>query len=616
MKPSPVRQEEAGPGLRRRVVEKEPGMRPTAAPAPLLFVLLAISLFPALAAAQQDPVKDFCRRFGHQTAVVDNKLYIYGGLINWNPISSFPNNYTNTWLLYQDLSTTSKSDMPQLYANLSKNGSVPSTAGGALWADSVNKRFYLFGGEHRSEPPMPFNLYGYDIINNQWDSFGPPRTGGTFSKVSYGAGVSVDTRGEAYYYGGWLSNASVPGWGTGPPVATTGLVKYTMDQNSWANITGPDDTRRAEGSLHYIPAGDGGMLVYFGGVQDPYANGTTTGQPMDQIFIYDVLSGKWYTQKATGKVPEMRRRFCADVTWAQDQSSYNIYMYGGANIPGELGAGFDDLYVLTIPTFTWVKMYPSDLNKTGSYPHHSLSCNMAPGRAQMLIIGGQFPLSQDCDAFEQWGTHNVDLGKQNRAKNIWYAYQPNKTTYVVPEEIIAVVGGNGNGSATKTTPLNGFDNDDVHLLITLKADIPVRTPTRVVTTDTSAPVKVLSTGAIVGIAVGAGVLIIALAMGCGFLILQSYPPQQAYFPEGMTMTLSHQPQYDAHGNIWVPQVSMVQVASGQGVSPPLPPGYSPPAGDSKSIPQTAEAQIEPQELSADRDDHGGSSVRHETYYNK
>lgn len=66
------------------------------------------------------------------------------------------------------------------------------------------------------------------------------------------------------------------------------------------------------------------MLIYFGGIQDPDANGTGTGQPMDQIFLFDVLNNKWYTQKASGAIPEMRRRFCAGVTWAVDQSSYNM----------------------------------------------------------------------------------------------------------------------------------------------------------------------------------------------------------------------------------------------------------------------------------------------------
>jgi len=32
------------------------------------------------------------------------------------------------------------------------------------------------------------------------------------------------------------------------------------------------------------------MLVYFGGVQDKYSNGTMVGQAMEKIYLYDVLS--------------------------------------------------------------------------------------------------------------------------------------------------------------------------------------------------------------------------------------------------------------------------------------------------------------------------------------
>ncbi|KAK2045544.1 hypothetical protein LZ31DRAFT_593837 [Colletotrichum somersetense] len=495
----------------RQRVGTSPGTRhrtPLSVPA---VALVGLSLLSAPTAAQQDPVADFCRRFGNQTAVVDNRLFIDGDLVNWNPLSFFPANYTNTWLSYQDLSTTSATRMPPLYANLFKNGSIPNVAGGALWSHSVNKRLYLFGGEHNlCEPQLPFNLYNYDILSNQWDFFGPSRTGATISK---------------------LSNNFV--WGTGPTVATTGLVKYTMDINSFANNTGPDGIRCAGDSLQYIPADDSGMLIYFGVTQDLSTNGTARGQPMDQIFIYDVLSSKWDTQKASGEVPEMRRR----------------YMYGGATAPGVLGGGYDDLYVLSIPTFTWVKMHPAGRNGTGDYPHHSLSCNMIPGRGQMIITGGQFPTTPVCDSPGQWDTHNVDLGKQNPGKSVWDLYRPNKTAYAVPDEVLAVVGGNGGGGATKTAPANGFDYADVGLLITIKADVVV---------------------------------------------------------------------YDAHGNMWVPQVSMVQVATG--ASPPLP-GYTRPMGDQKTTPPPAEAEVqpspahEPQELSAEPGDRAEKGARHQTYYN-
>ena len=130
--------------------------------------------------------------------------------------------------------------------------------------------------------------------------------------------------GEGYYYGGYLSNASVPGW-AGPPLATSGMIRYGMDDRSWANFSGPDDIGRAEGVMTFIPASDSGMLVYFGGVQDPYHNGTLLPQPLSQIFIYDVVSTKWHVQIATGTIPESRRKFCAGAVWAKDRSSYNMY---------------------------------------------------------------------------------------------------------------------------------------------------------------------------------------------------------------------------------------------------------------------------------------------------
>ena len=40
-----------------------------------------------------------------------------------------------------------------------------------------------------------------------------------------------------------------------------------------------------------------------------------------------------------------------------------------------------------------------------------------------------------------WGTHNLDLGKQNPNHTMWSTFNPNLKGYVVPSEIIDVVGG-------------------------------------------------------------------------------------------------------------------------------------------------------------------------------
>ncbi|KAK7908278.1 hypothetical protein PG985_015581 [Apiospora marii] len=382
-------------------------------------LLLAFIVAGAINTAQaRDPVKDFCRRFGHQTTVIDRKLYIDGGFVNYKPMTSDATNYSI--LTYLDLDHPIKGDdMPQLYEGPAKDPSIPIVHGGILWGDQVNKRFYLFGGEYTPDQPPPADsaasLHAYDVAGNRWESMERPPS--AISAVSYGAGVAVSERGEGYYYGGWLNNASNPGW-TGPRAATTGLVKYDMDANEFKPLLGPTDgIKRAEGVMVYLPISDRGMLVYFGGVQDP-GNGSSIGQPMDTIHLFDIASSKWYTQHASGDVPDMRRRFCAGDAGAPDQSSYNIYLYGGLGFPPDNEAGFDDAYILSLPSFTWIKMYPGpDSNPAlvGS-PHHSLTCNVIDG-AQMLVMGGSFPLNSTiCDSEEVYGTHGLDMGEQNPDK--------------------------------------------------------------------------------------------------------------------------------------------------------------------------------------------------------
>jgi len=487
-------------------------------------LLLLLGLLIEVSLAQFDPIKDFCRRFGHQSAVVDDKLYVDGGLVNWKPYSETSANMSNPFLLYSDLKHESEG-MPSVYANLSKNATIPSVSFGILWEDSVNKWLYSYGGVSQSTP-RSFILYGYDILNNYWTSFGPPSSSGTITPLSHGGGVSISERGEAFYYGGWFSENSVPDW-SGTRRASDRLIKYDMDKHEFSNLTGPDNVRRAEGTMVYLPISDGGMLAYFGGVRDN-GNGTASPQPLDTIFLYDLANTKWYTQKTSGRAPEDRRLFCGGAAVAQDQSSYNIYIYGGASF-GDNPIGYDDIYVLSIPSFTWIRsLYPANSNVTGPFPKAMSSCNVVNNGSQMLVIGGRaMNDTTSCDADEVMGQHNMVLGKNNDEKVIWGRFQPNLSTYTLPTDIVTVVGGNPTGGATVTAPKTGFDAPDMSALMTRTPQFAERTATRNVTTQTatatssptSDPNSGLSTGAIVGIAVGASVAGIALLAGfCFFCI--------------------------------------------------------------------------------------------------
>jgi hypothetical protein len=90
-----------------------------------------------------------------------------------------------------------------------------------------------------------------------------------------GAGATNQNAGVGYYYGGWLTNTSVPGYGVRTPLAN--MLVYDMIANSFRNQSGPDDTPRAEGVMLYVPSGDNGMLVYFGGLEFPDGNSTARG---------------------------------------------------------------------------------------------------------------------------------------------------------------------------------------------------------------------------------------------------------------------------------------------------------------------------------------------------
>jgi|TARA_R110002003_G_scaffold159_7_gene13770 N-acetylneuraminic acid mutarotase len=141
---------------------------------------------------------------------------------------------------------------------------VPSVSGGVLWPDSVNKLFYLFGGEYSNSSVQSFSgLWFYDTLNNKWDRAFSDGSQTQISWPAFGASAITD-EGMAYYYGGYLSNKSVSGW-TGPPLMLNSLVTYDMNQRRWSNRT--NGIPRAEGTLQYIPAGDRGMLIYFGGME-------------------------------------------------------------------------------------------------------------------------------------------------------------------------------------------------------------------------------------------------------------------------------------------------------------------------------------------------------------
>jgi N-acetylneuraminic acid mutarotase len=161
----------------------------------------------------------------------------------------------------------------QFSSDSNQGSDVPTVSGGVLWPDQANKLFYLFGGVYNNGRVQDFTtLWSYDTIYNTWNKTIPDGSQMEISWPSFGASTVTDEN-VAYYYGGYLSNNSVTGW-TSDPLMLNSLVSYDMKTNKWDNRT-YDVTPRAQGNLHYIPASDRGMLVYFGGMEQS-KSGTTS----------------------------------------------------------------------------------------------------------------------------------------------------------------------------------------------------------------------------------------------------------------------------------------------------------------------------------------------------
>ncbi|RII14288.1 hypothetical protein CUC08_Gglean003867 [Alternaria sp. MG1] len=190
---------------------------------------------------------------------------------------------------------------------------------------------------------------------------------------------------------------------------------------------------------------------------------------------------------------------------------WSSYLYGGYGF-GEAPA-FDDVYILSLPSFTWIKVFSSE--NPSKIGHGGCSANVV-NRAQMLVIGGWFPIYDKCDVPEGQGQHNMVLGYNGGDSKLWDKFSPQLDDYVVPSPIISVIGGGPTGGATKTSPAT-WGHPDLATYYTLKPTFTARSATRALLSATESPSprssKKTKVGAIAGGTVG-GLLVLIGILFC------------------------------------------------------------------------------------------------------
>ena len=288
--------------------------------------------------------------------------------------------------------------------------------------------------------------------------------------------------GRGFFFGGHLDGYTTEGWSQSiARVYLTSLLEFTFPGYSnptvnngdaagsdgiYRNITegGTQETsgfpERADGILVYVPgySKNGIILGLAGGT-----NATFT--QMNVIDVYDIDSSKWYKQATSGPTPEIRVNPCAVALSAADGSSTQIYMYGGQNlIPYGEQKQYDDMWILTVPSFTWIKVDTSNQSTPPARAGHT--CNV--WNSQMVVVGGYVGQDLSCESpgvyvFNTsaltWqndyhtlaGEEDDKLNRQKSQRKDVAALQ-GSYGYLVPEKVQSVIGGNSVGSATVTAP--------------------------------------------------------------------------------------------------------------------------------------------------------------------
>ncbi|KAI4122732.1 MAG: hypothetical protein LQ338_005646 [Usnochroma carphineum] len=185
---------------------------------------------------------------------------------------------------------------------------------------------------------------------------------------------------------------------------------------------------------------------------------------MNVIDVYDIATSTWYLQATNGTYPQPRVNPCAVAASAPDGSSTNIYVYGGQNlIPYNQQIQYDDMWILTVPSFAWVKV-----DTTGqSVPPARVGASCSIWDGQMVVVGGYSGATNlSCDtgfyvfdatnlkwqnnfnALSGGNTQNQQTSQQKDLMGLSGSYG-----YAVPGAVQSVIGGNAKGGATITAPV-------------------------------------------------------------------------------------------------------------------------------------------------------------------
>ncbi|KAJ6169578.1 hypothetical protein N7497_002421 [Penicillium chrysogenum] len=433
--------------------------------------------------------------------ILRDTVYLDGGRLWYQKYEAPHEADLEATIYYLNLTNpfNTKSDFMKLLSNMSVAGGsasiAPNYVDGTMFAN--DNEFYLYGlaslisssnegmlsNTGSSDPPpdnqvLSYAAHQYGTYRSSWapnwkQEYLPANV---TRYITNGGAASAPSENLGFYFSGMRA----PDWGdfnlnqlqsnqTADTLIT--LDMSVMSDGKWTNDTLPSYIpTRSNAELVWVPVSESGVLVAIGGVVEPIQffrndkeNSSRTAESktisptfMETVSVFDVESKTWYLQNTTGDIPPQLTEFCSVLASAADGSSHNIYIYGGYDGLDYNANPSDDVYILSLPSFRWVKAYTG----TNTHSRSGHECiKVYPD--QMLAIGGQHVDSTHC--LEGGVIVNFNLNTLRFEDE----YDPTKwSKYKVPDLVTKWIGGkpgrkqiavtdsfvSSEGGATTTTP--------------------------------------------------------------------------------------------------------------------------------------------------------------------
>ncbi|KAL9124197.1 MAG: hypothetical protein Q9217_006451 [Psora testacea] len=337
------------------------------------------------------------------------------------------------------------------FLHTTSSSATQYVGGGAFWTDVNQTMLYSMAGFPENTTSGQPNINTYTIEYDNWQSIRV--SGGPFNKLNRVQGMYASS------FDGGGSKSFIAGGKNWLP----GLIMFESTDPlhpSWRNFT--DNVPYFWGpTTQYVRFGKQGVLISIGGFTS-FNDNSHKQRDMSAIQVYDIDSQQWSQVFATGDIPKPRSEFCSVLSAAPDDSSFQMTIYGGWSQTDNYA--LEDVYVLTMPAFYWIKVNSSGnaedelATHAGRARHH---CHAYKDR-QMIVLGGEVLNGSKAFNMSSCNESYPVIKLLDTTTFQWHTKFPlADSIYQVPQPVYQIIGGGPNGSAQPASKWQKGSNLDL-----------------------------------------------------------------------------------------------------------------------------------------------------------